>query len=156
MAEQDSPTFIEKGTNMLKGSCLCGNIQYELDAPLGKIGICHCQRCRKASGSAYGVNATVNAAGFRLTAGTDSLAQFAAPTGVTRSFCRNCGSQLYSTRDTLPGALRLRLGSLDTPITDRPELHFYTASKAEWDEINDSLPQYPERALDPAALLPGR
>jgi len=141
---------------MLKGSCLCGNIKYELDAPLGMIGICHCQRCRKASGSAFGVNATVDAAGFRLIAGADSLASFAAPTGVTRSFCRNCGSQLYSVRDTLPGALRLRLGTLDTPIEERPELHFFTASRAEWDEITDSLPQHPERPSNPAALLPGK
>ena len=106
---------------MLKGSCLCGNIQYELDAPLGKIGICHCQRCRKASGSAYGVNATVNAAGFRLTAGVDSLAQFAAPTGVVRS-----GKTALST-STLLGvsvqvlaavraACRTRLGSTVPPL----------------------------------------
>lgn len=140
---------------MLKGSCLCGAIRYELDAPLGQIGICHCQRCRKASGTAYGVNATVDAAGFRLIAGADSLTHFAGPIGVTRSFCRHCGSPLYSGRDSMPNALRLRLGSLDTPIEERPQFHFFTDSKAEWDEICDHLPQHPERPQDPRALAPG-
>ena len=141
---------------MLKGSCLCNTIQYELDAPLGQIGICHCRRCRKASGTAYGVNATVEEAGFRLVAGADSLTHFAGPSGVTRSFCRHCGSPLYSRRDSMPGALRLRLGSLDTPIAERPLFHFFTGSKAEWDQIHDDLPQHKERPHDPQALAPGQ
>ena len=141
---------------MLKGSCLCGNIRYEVDAPLGMIGICHGRRCRKASGSAYGVNAGVEKSGFRLTAGADSFASFDAGTGVTRKFCRNCGSPLYSVRDSMPDALRLRVGTLDTPIEERPALHIFTGSKAEWDDIDNALPQYEARALDPAAMLPGR
>ena len=141
---------------MLKGSCLCGAIRYELDAPLGQIGICHCQRCRKASGTAYGVNATVDEAGFRLLAGAASLTHFAGPIGVTRSFCRHCGSPLYSRRDSMPNALRLRLGSLDTAIEERPLFHFFTDSKAQWDDIHDDLPQHPERPQDPRALAPGR
>ncbi len=141
---------------MLKGSCLCGNIRYEVDTPLGTIGVCHCRRCRKASGSAFGVNAGVEKSAFRLTAGTDSLASFDAGTGVTRMFCRNCGSPVYSIRNSAPDVLRLRLGTVDTPIEERPALHFFTASKAEWDGIHDDLPQYAERALDPRAMLPGR
>lgn len=141
---------------MLKGSCLCGDVRYELDAPLGMIGICHCSRCRKSSGTAYAVNATVDQAGFRLVAGAASLAEFASLPGVTRFFCRRCGSPLYSRRDSTPDALRLRLGTLDTPIAERPAFHFFVASMAEWDFIHDDLPRSPERPQDPAALAPGR
>ncbi|MBL8381915.1 MAG: GFA family protein [Burkholderiales bacterium] len=139
---------------MLEGSCLCGAIRFEVDAPLGTIGICHCRRCRKASGSAFGVNASIDAAGFRLLAGADALAAYAAPTGLTRSFCRHCGAPVYSRRESMPGILRLRLGLLDTPIAARPAFHFFTDSKAEWDAICDSLPQYGERPDDPALMGP--
>ena len=44
---------------------------------------------------------------------------------------------------------RLRIGALDSKITARPTAHIHVASKAEWFEIRDGLPQYPE-------LEPGR
>ena len=89
---------------MLKGGCLCGDIRHELDSPLGPIGICHCSRCRKSSGTAFAVNATIDKAGFRLVAGAASLAQFASLPGVTRIFCRRRGSPIYSRRDSAPDA----------------------------------------------------
>ena len=49
------------------------------------------------------------------------------------------------TRPAQPDALRLRIGSLDTPIDSKPSIHIFTGSMAEWDEIRDDLPQYPER-----------
>ena len=143
---------------MLKGSCLCADIRHELDSPLGPIGICHCSRCRKSSGTAFAVNATIDKAGFRLVAGAASLARFASLPGVTRIFCRRCSSSIYSRRDSAPNALRLRLrlGTLNTPITERPAFHFFVDAKAEWDLIHDDLPQSPERPQDPGALAPGR
>ena len=38
---------------MLKGSCLCGGIRYEIDAELGPVTNCHCSQCRKAAGAAF-------------------------------------------------------------------------------------------------------
>ena len=38
---------------MLKGSCLCGGVRYEIDAELQSVSYCHCSQCRKASGAAY-------------------------------------------------------------------------------------------------------
>ncbi len=53
---------------MLKGSCLCGGIRYEIDADLGPVTNCHCSQCRKASGAAFASNASVPAAAFRFIA----------------------------------------------------------------------------------------
>ena len=44
---------------MLKGSCLCNAIQYEIEGELGPTMMCHCSKCRKANGSAYAINAAV-------------------------------------------------------------------------------------------------
>lgn len=130
---------------MLKGSCLCNSVQYEIHGELGPIVMCHCSRCRKANGSAFATNAPVNTADFHLIHGQDALAEYQSSPGVFRAFCGKCGSPLYSRRPAMPELLRLRIGTLDTPIEGRPTAHIFVGSKAEWCEILDELPQYPER-----------
>ncbi|MET0343927.1 MAG: GFA family protein [Polyangiales bacterium] len=129
------------------GSCLCGKIRYEIRGELGAIVFCHCGQCRKAQGSAFASNAEVKRDAFVLLAGTDVLASHTSSPGKRRHFCRACGSPLYSERDGLP-VLRLRIGTLDTPISAQPTAHIYAGSKAEWFDITDALPQHAE--LEPA------
>lgn len=129
---------------MLTGSCLCGGIRYEYTGELGDIVMCHCEHCRKAQGTAYATNSPIDSRAFRLTAGHELLTEFEFRPGKKRAFCSRCGSPIYSRRDDMPNVKRLRLGTLDTPITERPAFHIYAASKAEWEEIHDGLPQYPE------------
>ena len=45
---------------MLKGSCLCKAVTYTLDEELSELVFCHCSFCRKATASAYTVNAKVS------------------------------------------------------------------------------------------------
>ena len=130
---------------MHTGSCLCGAVKYEVRGDLGPAVYCHCSRCRKASGSAFGSNAVVAAKDFVVVEGDDSLKTFSTPQGVHRMFCANCGSPIISRRDILPDVLRLRLGTLDTPVPAAPSAHIFVASKAAWWEIRDQLPQHPER-----------
>ena len=132
---------------MLKGSCLCNAVQYEIRGELGPIVMCHCSRCRKANGSAFASNAPVNTTDFHLLHGKDNIAEYESSPGVFRAFCHQCGSPLYSRRPAMPEVLRLRIGTLDTPIEDKPTAHIFVASKAEWDEIHDDLPQHPERPV---------
>ncbi|WP_347989092.1 GFA family protein [Methylomonas sp. AM2-LC] len=130
---------------MYKGSCLCGSVKYEIKGELGAAVYCHCVRCRKASGSAFAANATVAEDSFKIVQGAESLKMFSTAEGVHRIFCSACGSPIISKRDSFPGVFRLRLGTLDTPITERLEAHIFVSSKADWYEIHDSLPQYTER-----------
>lgn len=137
----------------LRGSCLCGAVIYEIAGALGPIVYCHCRQCRKAQGSAFGANAPVRAADFRLIAGREAITEYESSPGKRRAFCRHCGSPIYSRRDSLPDALRIRIGLLDTPLDARPTAHIFAADRAEWDEICDALPQYagvePARAGKP-------
>lgn len=130
---------------MLKGSCLCGSVAYEIHSELGSIIMCHCSKCRKANGSAFATNAPVNTKNFMLTRGEKFIAEFESSPGVFRVFCRNCGSPLYSRRPTTPEVVRLRIGTLDTAIESKPTAHVFAGSRAEWHEICDGLPQYSER-----------
>ena len=127
---------------MLEGSCLCGTVKYEIRGELGGGVFCHCSRCRKASGSAFASNAAVAAAEFVFTAGEAALTTFSTPAGVHRLFCSRCGSPIITRRDALPGSVRVRLGTLDTPLSVGPERHVFVGSKAAWYEIHDELPQH--------------
>jgi len=130
---------------MHKGSCLCGAVRYEVRGDLGTAVYCHCSRCRKASGTAFASNAVIAARDFVVVQGEDALRTFSTPQGVHRVFCSKCGSPLTSSRDSLPDVLRLRLGSLDTPVPAAPSAHIFVGSKAAWWEIRDQLPQHAER-----------
>ncbi|WP_181870006.1 GFA family protein [Halomonas sp. DQ26W] len=53
-----------------------------------------------------------------------------------------CGSPLYSARDDRPEAKRLRLGTLDTPVSPSKRYHAWVSAKAEWFELADELPRF--------------
>jgi hypothetical protein len=130
---------------MHSGSCLCGAVRYEVHGELGPITVCHCHKCRKANGSAFSGVAPIARERLKFLSGQDALAEFESSPGVYRVFCKGCGAQLYSRRDATPETLRLRLGTLDTPIEGKPGMHIFTAYKAEWYDIPGDAPQYPER-----------
>ena len=54
---------------MIRGSCLCGNVPYEIRGPLGRSTHCHCSRCRKVHGATFGTYTSVNRAAVTLTSG---------------------------------------------------------------------------------------
>lgn len=128
-----------------RGSCLCGGVRYEYSGPFGPFIYCHCGKCRKAQGTAFGTNAPVELAGFKLLQGEELLKAYESSPGKQRVFCSRCGSPLYSCAADKPGLLRLRMGTLDTPLDFKPQAHNFVASKAEWYDILDGLPQYAER-----------
>jgi len=133
------------GKYMHKGSCLCGAVEYEITGPLDRILLCHCSRCRKANGSAFSAVSPVAASDFRIIKGQEFLRSYSTDTGVHRIFCGTCGSPIVSKRDNMPETVRLRIGTLDTPLDTGISAHIFVGSKAEWYEILDGHTQYAER-----------
>lgn len=133
---------------MHAGSCLCGAIEYEVHGELSDFGHCHCRSCRKASGSAFGANAGVDRAAFRFLAGADVLREYESSPGKIRAFCSRCGSPIFAYLTKTHDVLRIRLGSLDTPLDARARAHTFVSDKADWEDIAafSSLPQFPEWA----------
>ena len=129
---------------MFSGSCLCGCINYRISCFEGPFMFCHCSRCRKSSGSASASNAVVKRANFQICHGAEHLKCYKTPAGISRIFCAECGSPIYSQKDHELDILRIRLGTLDTPLEGviKPQAHIFVASKADWDNICDDLPQF--------------
>lgn len=127
------------------GSCLCGGICYEIHGEIGEIIQCHCQRCRKANGTAFATNAPIQKADFKIVQGEHLLKKYKSTATTDRCFCAECASPIISIKAETPDTYRLRIGTLDTPLEQKPTMHIYAASKAEWDTISDDLPQFDER-----------
>ncbi len=129
-----------------RGSCLCGGVAYQIDGELGEFGYCHCTSCRKASGSAHAANIPVERGQFQLVRGRELVREFESSAGKWRAFCSRCGSPLYAYLSASPDALRIRLGSLDSPLHRRAKAHTWVSDKADWDAIQGDLPQFSEWA----------
>lgn len=103
---------------------------------------CHCSQCRKAQGSAFAANGIVSASGFRLLSGADNLTGFESSPGQNKYFCKTCGSPILSKTESKPDQVRVRIGTIDSDIAERPEAHIFATSKANWETIAGDLPQF--------------
>jgi hypothetical protein len=128
---------------MLRGSCLCGAVRYEISGAPRAMYHCHCGTCRKANGAAAATNMIVAHADFRLVSGAERLAAYESSPRKRRYFCASCGAPIYSHADASDDIVSVRCGTLDDDPPLRPALHLHVASKAPWDEIADDLPQLP-------------
>lgn len=127
---------------MYQGSCLCGAIQVEISGAISDIIHCHCSLCRKNSGTAYATNGFINSSEFKLIDAENKIGFFEFKPGKKRHFCTVCASPIYSSNADNPSKLRIRLGLLDSDISERPLSHNFVASKANWDELDADLPRY--------------
>ncbi len=134
---------------MIHGSCLCRAVRFEVAGTLGMAAMCHCESCRKASGTAFATNAPARCADVSFVAGEDLLASYESSPGKHRVFCSRCGSPVFSRRDDEPDTLRLRLGTLDDDPGVRPSVHGWTSDKAAWERLpHDGLPRFATGAAD--------
>lgn len=127
---------------MYLGQCLCGEVQIKINGKISDIIHCHCSLCRKNSGTAFATNGFINASEFEIISGKNNLSTFSFKPGRNRHFCSSCGSPVYSSNEQDPIRYRIRLGMLDSDITERPMSHNFVSSKANWEELDVKLPRY--------------
>jgi RimJ/RimL family protein N-acetyltransferase len=136
---------------MLKGSCLCGGVRFEIAKAVGPFELCHCNRCRKSSGSAFAAFFGVEAADYRLLAGAELIVSYdapilRAPPAYRISFCRRCGSPV-SNPDPQADWFEIPAGLLEGDPEVRPDKHIFVEHRAPWFEIADELPRLREAEL---------
>jgi hypothetical protein len=135
----------------ISGSCLCGAVTFEIARAVGPFELCHCSRCRKASGSAFVAGLGVRTEDFRMLMGAELISRYEAPVREApppyrTAFCSRCGSPVP---DPPPGAkwFEIAAGTLDGDPGVRPDRHIFVEHKSAWFEIPDALPQLDEAAL---------
>lgn len=130
---------------MIKGSCLCGAVKFEISGTPSSLSYCHCSRCRKAAGI-FSAVLIGKAEDLSITQGQDHIAiaplPAETPSGLKleRKFCEMCGTSLG---DMKSGDIYVVAASaLDGDLNIRPSLHIHTHSKPNWYEINDDLQKF--------------
>ncbi len=144
MAGLTRPTF-DPRPGITEGSCLCGAVAYEATGEPLVMQHCHCRRCRRARGAAYGSNLFYKEAQFRWRRGLEQVQEYKLPEArfYTTAFCRQCGGAVPRVSSER-GIVVIPAGTLDTDPPIRPQRHIFTNYRASWLEITDSLPQFAE------------
>lgn len=127
----------------MKGSCLCGGIEYEVDQLDTPIQHCSCKTCRKAHSAAFNTAAGVLREHFRWVKGEDILKSFESSPGKLRYFCSNCGSQLIAAK-VGNHRIVLRVATLDEDPSAQPEFQIWKSHEVPWLEYGEKIAAYPE------------
>ena len=124
---------------MIKGSCLCKGVAFELSGTLRNSVACHCMQCRKTSG--HYVSATqVEADQLQITE-DETLVWYQSSPQAKRGFCARCGSSLFWRHEADNGATSVMSGTLDGETGLQTEKHIFVADKGDYYEIADNVPQ---------------
>jgi hypothetical protein len=125
-----------------RGGCLCGAVRYLCNEAPVSVYHCHCRDCQKASGAAFATCLLMNESAVEVTAGRPRQFSVESADGkvVTRLFCGDCGSQLFTQAAVLPNLRIVKAGTLDDASWLKPEVHLWTSTKQPWLALSDQLP----------------
>jgi hypothetical protein len=136
---------------MIGGSCFCGGVGFDIARAIGPFELCHCGRCRKASGSAFFPWLLVKREDFTLVRGQELIRSFStpireSPPAYCTNFCARCGSPVPNPFNESP-YIEVPAGLLDDDPLIRPDRHIFVDVKSSWFKISDDLPQLDRTAL---------
>lgn len=125
---------------MIQGSCCCGAVRFAISKQPKFLAECHCSRCRKLGATPF---AMVEADGFELLAGRESIAEFppVAPFTYRRTFCRECGTSLGEL-GTEAEMFPISANCFDDDLEMDILFHEHVATKPRWVEIPDGVKQF--------------
>ncbi|TCL73489.1 GFA family protein [Rhizobium sp. BK251] len=134
------------------GACLCGAVRLRARGQLTEVVACHCSQCRRQTGLYYA--ATDIADEDLQIEGEENISWYRASSSAQRGFCRSCGSALFWKGD---GARHISVmaGLFDRSAPLKLAYHIYCADKADFYEIEDDLPHYPQGRPSPSGSNPG-
>lgn len=129
----------------LKGGCLCGAVSYEGSGEPAFIGSCYCTDCQQKSGAGHVTVVAVPQAAVEIR-GEPRLYIKKSDSGneVARAFCPTCGSNLYSTSESLPGMILLGAGGLENSSDLKVQAAVYASSARPWDPPPEGLQAFPK------------
>ena len=122
------------------GKCLCSSIQFEVGGEPIWVAHCHCQSCRRNTGSAVATFVGFQREQLTYTRGNRKI--YESSPGVRRGFCADCGTQLTYEADACQGEVHLYLCTLDNPENYVPNRHVFFEEHIPWFDTRDDLPRH--------------
>lgn len=144
----------------LEGGCDCGRIRYRMETAPLIVHCCHCSWCQRETGTAFALNALIEAERVVHPGAQPQLIDTPSASGRGQKIarCPDCRIALWSNYDGAGPILRfVRVGTLDTPAALQPHIHIYTSSRLPWVALPPEVPAvaefYPiERHWPPESL----
>ena len=134
------------GTRMAKwtGGCLCGAIRYEVNGDPVRVANCHCDDCRKATGSSFATNAFFKEEDVVVLQGSPKSYQHTADSGstMTKQFCGDCGSQLFGFSSGGAGVKNIKVGTIDDASGIRPQINVFTSKALEFTHLSEDTEHF--------------
>lgn len=117
----------------MKGSCLCGAVQYCIaSAPAAvELNHCYCMQCQKQHGAAMASYFVVRRDDVIFN-DRSSLKAYSSSPQVTRSFCSTCGANISWQSAEYREWITITVASLDSPFSISGHQHFFEDSKPSW------------------------
>ncbi|MGL1891636.1 MAG: GFA family protein [Spirochaetaceae bacterium] len=125
---------------MIKASCLCNKVKVEINGDFVIMTNCHCSKCRKFTGSAFGTLALCKKEDFKIVSGKEFISNYEMSDDFTRTFCKCCGSPLpVEGHVAFQGLVAIPAGILDDDPKIKPSKHLFVGSKAPGWDIHDDI-----------------
>ena len=127
----------------LEGGCDCGGVRYRMTSMPIFVHCCHCRWCQRESGSAFALNAMIEADRVVPLHGKPELVDTPSNSGKGQKFhrCPSCRIALWSNYAGAGDAINfVRVGTLDEPDRLPPDIHIFTASKQPWVILPSDVP----------------
>jgi hypothetical protein len=146
----------------LTGGCSCGKVCYRLASPPMFVHCCHCRDCQRQTGSAFVLNALIEADRVELKGAEPAPVTMPTESGLPHDIyrCSACQIAVWSTYGGRKQIRFVRVGTLDDPTAFAPDVHIYTRSKLPWVTLPAGVPAfeayYDSKTLWPAESLSRR
>ncbi|GAO15232.1 uncharacterized protein UV8b_04215 [Ustilaginoidea virens] len=132
-----------------KGSCACGEVQFQFTGEPATTALCHCRDCQKWTGGAYTSNAVVPRASFSVTKGSPKTWDAVGSSGKINKhfFCGDCGSGLYTELEVMPDMACVKAGTLDggaASLGGKVDVEFYVKDRVGYLHGCEGAKQVPE------------
>jgi len=129
----------------MDGGCTCRKVRYRLTSEPIVVHCCHCRWCQRESGSAFALNAVIEADRVELLGDSPELIDTPSQSGKGQAVfrCPDCKIALWSHyAGAGDRANFIRVGSLDDPDICPPDVHIFTASKQPWVVLPEGSEQF--------------
>jgi hypothetical protein len=129
------------------GGCDCRALRYRMRGRPLFVHCCHCRWCQRETGSAFVMNALIEAERVTLLGVEPDvvLTPSASGQGQKIARCPACRVAVWSVYAGAGDLFRfIRVGTLDDPDRFPPEIHIFTASKQPWVILPEGVPAVPE------------
>ncbi len=128
---------------VIEGGCYCGALRYRAEGEPIFAGQCHCRECQYITGGNPNVIMAMPMDGFAYTKGEPQhFARSDIDNPVTREFCGKCGTAIGTQTPNMPGAMILKVGTMDDPSVFQPQMAIFTVDKQSFHHIPEGLPAF--------------